>query len=366
MIKIDNEFQNLIPEIAKEEFERLKENIKQEGIREPLIIWDNILIDGHNRFKISKELKIDFKTKEKKFKDRQEVLLWIINNQLARRNLSTYDKTLLALKFEEIINKKAKENQKAGGHNSKVGCQKSDKPLDTKKEIGKIANVSHDTVEKVKFIEKNATKEQKDKLSQQKTSINKVYHETRKKIIQKNNSKEIPLPKENCSIILADPPWRYDFSSTSERSIETHYSSMSLEQIKKMKIPSEKDSVLLLWATAPKLKEALEVMESWGFEYKSCAIWDKEIIGMGYWFRGQHELLLVGIKGKVKPPKEKDRISSVIKIKRKKHSEKPKEFYDIIEKMFPNEKYLELFARSKRKNWISWGNEVSKRTNCPL
>jgi N6-adenosine-specific RNA methylase IME4 len=200
-------------------------------------------------------------------------------------------------------------------------------------------------------------KEQKEKLSNQKISINKMYHEIRKKVIQKN-VKNISLPKSNFSIIYADCPWRYDFSQTNERSIETHYSSMSLEQLKNIKIPSEKDAILFLWATSPKLKEALEVMESWGFEYKTHCIWDKEIIGMGYWFRGQHELLLLGTKGKVKTPNEKNRISSIIRFRRGKHSEKPKIFYDIIEKMFPNEKYLELFARNRRKNWISWGNEI--------
>lgn len=355
MLEIDKEFQNLIPEISKEEFEKLKENIINEGIREPLIIWNNIIIDGHNRFKISKELKIEFKTKEKKFENREEVKLWIINNQLGRRNLSAYDRTRLILKSTDIINKKneANINQKKGV------CLKSDKgSIDIKKEVSIIAKVSPDTVSKIKFIEKNASKEQKERLSQQKASINKVYHEVRKVIIQNNNSQEIELPKSNFSVIYADPPWKYNFSQTNERSIETHYSSMSLEQIKKMKIPSDKDSILFLWATAPKLKEALEVMESWGFEYKTCAIWDKEIIGMGYWFRGQHEILLVGTKGKVEVPKEKDRISSVIRIRRTKHSEKPKEFYDIIEKMIPNGKYLELFARNKRPNWISWGNEI--------
>lgn len=77
---------------------------------------------------------------------------------------------------------------------------------------------------------------------------------------------------------------------------------MELEEIKTLSIPSADNAVLFLWATAPKLKEALEVMEAWGFEYRTNAVWDKEIIGMGYWFRGQHELLLVGVKGEFSPP----------------------------------------------------------------
>ena len=125
-------------------------------------------------------------------------------------------------------------------------------------------------------------------------------------------------------IIYADPPWRYAFSKDYSDSIERHYSTMELEDICNLDIPSEENSVLFLWATAPKLREALKVMKSWGFEYKTHAIWDKEWIGMGYWFRGQHELLLVGTKGKFSPPKRTELISSIVKQKREGHSKKQK------------------------------------------
>ena len=90
-------------------------------------------------------------------------------------------------------------------------------------------------------------------------------------------------------VVYADPPWRYDFSKSDSREIENQYPTMTVDEICALKIPSAKNSVLYLWATAPKLREALQVMAAWGFEYKSHGIWDKEIIGMGYWFRGQHE-----------------------------------------------------------------------------
>jgi len=172
----------------------------------------------------------------------------------------------------------------------------------------------------------------------------------------KNNNK--PLPEGKYEVILADPPWKYDFSKDSTDSIECHYPTMTLEEIKNLEVPSADNAVLFLWATAPKLKEALEVMESWGFKYKTCAVWDKEWIGMGYWFRGQHELLLVGIKGKFSPPPEKRRFSSVIREKRREHSRKPEKVYEIIEAMFPQNTKLELFARNKREGWEAWGNEI--------
>jgi N6-adenosine-specific RNA methylase IME4 len=159
-------------------------------------------------------------------------------------------------------------------------------------------------------------------------------------------------------IILSDPPWRYDFSETKNREIENHYPTATVEEIKKHKPNSADDSILFLWATAPKLKEALEVMEAWGFGYVTHAIWDKQIVGMGYWFRGQHELLLVGTKGKATCTPECERQSSVFSEKRSKHSAKPECVYEWIERAFPDKSKLEMYCRTPRKNWSVWGNEV--------
>ena len=168
----------------------------------------------------------------------------------------------------------------------------------------------------------------------------------------------IPLPEGKYQIIYADPPWEYEFCSDPKDEIELKYPTMRLEDIKSLKLNTAEDCVLLLWATAPKLEEAVGVINSWGFKYRTCAVWDKEWIAMGYWFRNQHELLLVGIKGNPKVPEQSNRFSSVIREKRTKHSKKPDIVYEMIEKMFPNQNYLELFARNKRKGWNVWGNDV--------
>ena len=161
-------------------------------------------------------------------------------------------------------------------------------------------------------------------------------------------------------VILADPPWRYNFSRSPTRRIENHYPTLTLSQVKLLgeTIPAAANSVLFLWATAPKLIEALDVMEAWGFRYRTQAIWDKRIIGMGYWFRGQHELLLVGTKGKYSPPAPSQRIPSVISRKRGRHSKKPEDVHLWIERAFPKARKLELFARERRNGWAIWGNEV--------
>jgi N6-adenosine-specific RNA methylase IME4 len=140
---------------------------------------------------------------------------------------------------------------------------------------------------------------------------------------------------------------------------DDHYGVMEDYEIGAMQIPVADNAILFLWATAPKLPEALHVMKDWGFEYKTNAVWIKDKIGTGYYFRGQHELLLVGKKGENIPvPEEKTRHSSVIQSPRLEHSEKPTLVYGLIERMYPNRSYLELFARGfKRKGWTQWGNE---------
>ena len=159
------------------------------------------------------------------------------------------------------------------------------------------------------------------------------------------------------NLVLSDPPWPYDFAQTDSRQIENQYPSATVQQICDMPPKTQPDAVLFLWATVAKLTEAFEVMNAWGFEYKTSAVWDKEKIGMGYWFRGQHELLLVGTKGKFSPPEQECRVSSVFREARGKHSAKPSCVYEWIEKAFPAAVKLEMFCRNPRAGWQVQGNE---------
>lgn len=142
---------------------------------------------------------------------------------------------------------------------------------------------------------------------------------------------------EGFKVILCDCPWRYDFSETKARRIENQYMTLPVDYLFGLDVRalSAKDAVIFFWAPPPKLPEAFQVLEAWGFEYKTNAIWDKEKIGMGYWLRGQHELLLVGTRGSIPEPPEEVQVSSVIRAPRGKHSAKPTIIYEIIERYFP-------------------------------
>ena len=159
------------------------------------------------------------------------------------------------------------------------------------------------------------------------------------------------------NLVLADPPWRYDFAETDSRQIENQYPSATVDEIIAHKPDTEQDCVLLMWATVAKLREAFEVMDGWGFEYKTHAVWDKEKLGMGYWFLGQHELLLVGTKGQASPPEAEHRVSSVFREPRGKHSAKPQCVYEWIEAAFPERVKLEMYCRAPREGWAVFGNE---------
>jgi N6-adenosine-specific RNA methylase IME4 len=179
---------------------------------------------------------------------------------------------------------------------------------------------------------------------------------------QRDEKLEQPaIPANRYSLIYADPPWRYEHAKTKSREIENQYPTMALDEICALPVDSfaADDCTLLMWTTSPKLAESMEVIHAWGFNYRTCAVWDKERMGMGYYFRQQHELLLVATKGSPGVPDPSVRVSSVFRFKRdEKHSSKPVEVAEAIEAMYPNAKKIELFCRSPRDGWDVWGNQA--------
>src|SRR5262245_38179880 len=110
--------------------------------------------------------------------------------------------------------------------------------------------------------------------------------------------------------------------------------------------------------TVPHLRESFQVLDAWGFEYKTNIVWVKDKIGLGYFVRNQHELLLVAARGDMPLPSPANRPPSVISAPRREHSRKPDEAYEIIERMYPTLPKIELFARQTRSGWAAWENEV--------
>lgn len=383
-LKINKKFRELIPPLDNDEFERLEKSIIDEGCRDPLIISNGVIIDGHNRYDICIKHGFSFKTKEKKFKNNDEKIIWIINNQLARRNISKYDRARLALKQEEIFKKQAKEKMKLSvGRGKKglsmltnlkgrqMGLAGIDEPLDTRKKVAEIAKVATGTVAKVKVIEKEADKKTKKKLSEQKTTIDKVYKNIVKKkkraTIGKNN-KKVPLPKKKYNIIYADPPWNFKHYSDKgrDRSPANYYRLQNIEDLKKLAIKKLADDncILFMWVTHPFLEKAMDVIKAWGFKYKTTGfVWIKKnkksdswFWGMGYWTRANSELCLIATKGS--PQRKSSSVHELICTRIEKHSKKPDIVKEKIVELMGDIPRIELFARTKTKGWDVWGDEI--------
>ena len=166
-----------------------------------------------------------------------------------------------------------------------------------------------------------------------------------------------PLPSGPFQLLYADPPWQLG-SPDGLNAPERHYPTLPLEQIKALEVPAADNALLALWAVNCLLPEALELIEAWGFDYKTNLAWVKPSPGLGNWVRNQHELLLLATRGRF-PLAEPDlRFSSVIEAERGRHSQKPAIVYELIERAWPATSKLELFARQARPGWAAWGNQL--------
>ena len=161
-------------------------------------------------------------------------------------------------------------------------------------------------------------------------------------------------------MIYADPPWQYEGSKTNSRAIENQYPTLTLGEICEFDIPAADDCVLFLWAPSPKLAEALSVVTAWGFPHRTCMVWVKDKIGMGFYARQRHELLLIATRGSLPVPEPANRPDSVVEAPRLGHSTKPDRFYELIEEMYPELQghMVEMFQRRKREGWKARGFEA--------
>lgn len=198
MIQVKEEFKNLIPALSAEEYAQLEANILEEGIREPIITWNGFIIDGHNRYSIAQRFDLEYKTTSKYFSSEESVKEWMILNQFGRRNLSNYQRSVLALELEEVFSKKAKDNLKLSqGKGKQKSADLKVKPIETRNELSKVASVSHDTISKVKKIQEKAPEEVKAKLATGEVSINAAYKEIKKEEKKEEKEKKIQEIKES-------------------------------------------------------------------------------------------------------------------------------------------------------------------------
>ena len=179
---------------------------------------------------------------------------------------------------------------------------------------------------------------------------------------------DIFSPVKKYDVIYADPPWRYQ-DKKCNGACALHYDTMKIQDIKDLPVKelAAKDCVIFMWITYPMLKEGIELMEAWGFKYKTIGFqWIKlnksgkgKFFGLGRWTRGNTEACFIGVRGK--PSRKSNSVSRIIEESVRAHSQKPEVVRDKIRELMGDElNYIELFARQHYEGWDCWGNEVGK------
>ena len=289
--------------------------------------------------------------------------MFVIDSNLLRRQLTTFQIVELNLRKAPFIAELARKQQgKRTDISSSRNLEKDEpfKPIHTDKMLAKMSGKSHDTVSRVRKILANGTAEEIQEARSRDRLINRVYNKMKRRL----NLEEAhilgspPMPEGIYDIIYADPPWRYDTEASQRGKADNHYATMVTKDICDLQVPSAENALLFLWVTNTHVPDALKVIDAWGFRYLTYFVWVKDKIGLGWWMRGQHETLFLCMKGKMPYPEDENRYPSVIYSPRGDHSVKPEIVYDMIENMYPNRRYLELFSRNNRDEWKMWGLEA--------
>jgi N6-adenosine-specific RNA methylase IME4 len=365
---------NVLPLLEGVELDRLGADIAEQGLLNPITLYQGKILDGRNRERACHAAKVKPRYTEYTGDD---PAAFVLSQNLARRHLGPSERAMVAARMA---------NLKWGQRSDRV---EGSIDLST---AAKLTGVSEPSVKRAKVVLEHGTPELQQAVDQGRVAVHEAAQaakqspeaqadfleaaaagksymvwsvgHNRKQLVDAlaETTKALPAGKQRWPIVYADPPWRYERPAlaTPNRAVENHYPTMTLEEICALPVGilASDDALLFMWATAPKLEEAMQVIRAWGFEYRTCAVWDKEIIGTGYYFRNQHELLLIGKRGNIPHPAAGTQPSSVYRERRTDHSVKPTFFHDMIEKLYPELPKLELFARHARAGWDAWGNEA--------
>lgn len=334
------------------DLETLSKSIKELGLLHPIVIsHERKLIAGWRRLEACKKLGMNRVPVTR-------VPLKELGKGEFHENFVRKDFTV----SEMVAIKRAIEPVVKIGQGKRTDLTSADSAqVRTREVLANFVGVSHDTLTKAETLVDAAEKDpERFKATLQAvdngdTSLNYGYSMVKRAELQKIGTP--PLPEGKFDVIYADPPWQ-THSISGRGTPEHHYPTMTPEEISVIPVPSSQNAILFMWVAPSMIREALDIIANWGFTYKSQLVWVKDRFGTGYYFRVQHELLLLATKGTPAVPLEHDRPPSILNSPMREHSQKPDETYSIIEKMYPNRKYLELFARNERKGWISWGNQL--------
>lgn len=381
---------NLFPMLAPEELQHLADDISLRGQEEPIVIYQDMILDGRNRWEACKLAGVEPLTIPYGGND---PLGHVLSINLHRRHLTQSQRAMVGAR---VVDWERGMNQNTDGcanlHSRKdVAKQLSiseraisaarrvrDRGVEELSDAIRDGRISVDTGEALSHLEDEAQREAlalenrqvMARAKQVRAELQAKRHAERMENLRNIEDDGRPTApgkiRKKFPVIYADPPWRFgvrDEVTGREKSAENHYPTMDTDAICELfgqiGNPSAHDCVLFLWATNPMLIDGLRVMEAWGFRYVHHWIWDKEVAGTGYWGRDRHEILLIGKRGKIPAPLPGSQPETVYRERKGKHSAKPDFYAETIERLYPDVPRLEMFCRKPRPgSWDAWGYEA--------
>lgn len=388
-----HEVANLFPMMSDIEFGNLVEDIKANGLLEPIWLHFGKIIDGRNRYKACLAAGVEPKFRTYNGAGEEDLVQFVVSLNLKRRHLEKGQLAFIALEIEAQLAEIGKRRMAEGGGDKKSDNYKSglekvpnpieqnlldtltpihhDKPKDApapikaREQAAEIIGVNDRYVAMAKKIALDAP-ELAAKVKAGEVSIS----DASKQLKQQERANDIAeqrlaiasgvatLPDGVFEVISLDPPWPYgtEYDPNGRRAANP-YPEMSLEQIKAIELPAANDCILWLWTTHKFMRYSFDLLDAWGFRDVAILTWVKNRMGLGTWLRSQSEFCIMAVKGK--PTIELTNQTTVLHGEMREHSRKPESFYEMVDKLCVGRK-LDYFSREQRNGWCSFGNDVNK------
>jgi N6-adenosine-specific RNA methylase IME4 len=368
-----HEVANLFPLMDGEEFASLVTDINANGLREPIWIHKDKIVDGRNRYRACLEAKVAPRFRE--WDGQGSLVMFVVSLNLHRRHLSSGQKAAIGLDVEELLAAEARKRQGARtdlGNITEI-IPESEKG-EARAQAAKVVGTNPRYVSDAKTLKQEAP-DLLEKVRAGETTLpqaKRELKERRREVRREENRQKIaavPSPVQaveqgaRFSTIVIDPPWDWGDEGDADQlgRARPTYQTMPFAEIAELPLRelADEDCHLYLWITNRSLPKGFELLQRWGFRYVTCLTWVKPHFGMGNYFRGQTEHVLFGVKGS-QMLKRKD-VGTVFHAPRGEggHSSKPVEFYQLVESCSPSP-YLEMFSRREREGWQSWGEDAER------
>ena len=359
---------NAFPMMEIVELTELAQDIDKKGLLEPVVLYEGKILDGRNRYEACDMCRVNPSFTEYTGDD---PVGFVLSKNLTRRHLTASQKAVVALDLVPLFEEEARKRQATSGpgiYGGKPVAALMQQPVCNEPHItrARAAEKAAATVgigERYVYDAKRIQQSSPELLEQVRDGIKTIPQAIREinRTERLEVIKDTPPMTGKYRVIYADPPWEYGQIIDKYGPADNHYNTMSTEDICALPVSeiAEDNAVLWIWATSPKIEEALQVTKAWGFTYKAMFVWDKIKHNYGHYNSVRHELLFIATKGSCTPdvPVLTD---SVVSIERTEHSKKPAEFRELIDNMYPYGARVELFAREPAEGWNVWGAESER------